>query len=350
MGQETLLSVVEAFRVSQGISNDDRDRLTEMQKAGAAVEKSASSAFGKTVAKTGTNAALAGVKADYVTGYYKTQGGWKSTVDRVKAPTAKSTGKDLITSWAKGAVRARMKAEGGGFAYVAWAWEGWEAAAKLLKPGHPAIKVLELGLFVNKVAVAIQKTYLDKQTAAMAAEIDWILKTHSDVTDRMLEQGRAMVEECQTAGMKVVPKWKLDNKESFVQRLISAINDVQSGDGQAGKLLVQSNLRNNLLNDLAYLHDLRAGAYSLGAASDAWSDYLKMLADNPEKKNVLPEAMQDYKGFVMPGRSDIFRMLANDLHQSACGLRAVTEGVFNVETNLWYLLGQKLGLQGSAPG
>jgi hypothetical protein len=350
MGQESLLSVVEAFRVSQGISDDDRDRLTEMQKAAAAVGKSAPSAFGKAAAKAGINSALAGAKTDYVSGHYKTSGGWKFTVDKVKAPTLKSTGKDLITSWAKGAVRARMKAEGGGFAYVAWAWEGWETAAKMLKPGHPAIKVLELGLFVNKAAVAAQKTYLDKQTAAMAAEIDWILKTHSDVTDRLLGQARSMVEECQTAGMKVVPKWKLDDRESFVQRLISAINDVQSGDGQAGKMFVQSNLRRNLLNDLAYLHDLRAGAYSLGAASDAWSDHLKVLADNPEKKSVLPAEMQNYSGYVKPGRADIFRMLANDLHQSACGLRAATEGVFNVETNLWYLLGQKLGLQGAAPG
>ena len=183
----------------------------------------------------------------------------------------------------------------------------------------------------------------------MAAEIDWILKAHSDITDGMRSRGLSLIKECQSAGMKVVPKWKMDDRNSLVQRLISAIQDFQSGDGEAGKLLVQSNLRINLLNDLAYLHDLRAGAYSLGAVSDAWSEYLKMVADNPEKKSLLPAEMQAYKGLVKQGRSDIFRMLADDVHQSACNLRAATEGVFNVETNLWYLLGQKLGLRGAPP-
>ena len=347
MSQDQLLSVVQAFQASKAIAVKDQEQLTELQKSAAAVMKSAPSAFAKTTMKGATELSLAARKSEFRVNY-SSPGGSKHTYESVKAPTLKSVGTDLIKSVAKGAVRDRLKQQGGVWYYIAWAWQGSDAAVKLLKPGHPALKVLEVGFYVSKLTLEVQKSYLEKKTAEMAAEIDWVLKLHTDVADRMIADMNSLASEANSAGVKIMPKWGQD-KKGFMQQLLKEVAVGRAGDSHEGKLLVQSIVRRSVLNDLAYLHDLRAAAYSLGAAADAMAIHLGSLAENPASKALLPKELQNYTGKVLQERPAILRMFANDLTTGAGVLQSTTERIYNIEFNLWSLIAGTLGAEGPAP-
>ncbi|MBI3464975.1 MAG: hypothetical protein HY000_18255 [Planctomycetes bacterium] len=339
MGQENLLPVVQAFRVSKSLIDEDQSRLSRLERAFAGSAKAGKSAIEKTAMIAATNAGLAVSKQDFKV-RYPTSGGWKQHPQAVKAPTLRGTGIDLLKNWAKGTVREALKKEGGAFYYVAWAWQGADAVKSLLKPGHPAIKVIEVGLFLNKVVLEIQRKYLDARSAEFAKHIDWVLKAHTDAADRLMADAHSLVKEANAASGKVVPKWV--HSQGLQAKLLKAVNRGRPGDSEKGKHFVRSMLQENMLDDLAYLHDLRAGVYSLGASVEALSLHCQSLVDYPHNRVLLPKELRQYQGYVHPNRNAILAMFAKDLSGVAAQARAALQSLESTEFNLWSVIGRSL--------
>ncbi len=259
-------------------------------------------------------------------------GGRKPEVKLDRSSNLKSTWKFL----GSGPLQDEMKRRGGYWKLAAYLWKGAETAGDIARGGHPAVLAYKIGTLISDAALDAQKEILKNQTKELAAKVDFVCQAWSRVEQDLIRTADAITKESQSACDKAARKWLSTDRKTFDGRIISSlINRGTSGRADAGYNFVQSMVTGALKHDLAYIYGLSASLYCVGTAADAFVVACQAASRNPTNDSL---GFPDYKGHVLPERSDILKLFVQSGAKLATDAKYQIDGLDNFHDNLWTFL------------